>query len=235
MLGPEGGQSRWTTSSSEIGRGVLMYGEQRRLEARQQQIRSDALMAEELARKELGSTSAGPATLVCLPLDRTSLMARPPTVPPSAEESRQDFSALEQRLRDFNLSEIPVSGDGSCQFRALSYAMWGSDERHGEVRRKVCDQLEKEHATYSPYVIDESWASYLKRMHDHSTWGDHLTLQAFADAYKRPVHLVTSYEQRGFIQISPSPSSPASRSLGIGVPLLLGFWAEVHYNPLASR
>ena len=52
--------------------------------------------------------------------------------------------------------------------------------------------------------------------------------------YDAPLPLlsqVTSYESRGFIQISPQPRLGASPSPPLP-PLLLGFWAEVHYNPI---
>ena len=35
----------------------------------------------------------------------------------------------------------PVAADGNCQFRALAWAMYGSDARHRDVRAAVCDYM----------------------------------------------------------------------------------------------
>ena len=162
--------------------------------------------------------------MALLPCDRTTLTARPPREAPAAREVAEGIENLRKRLASFGLTAVPVAGDGSCQFRSLSYALWGGEEQHADVRRAICDHLEQERSFYEVFVDEETWESYIGRMRGNG-WGDHLTLQAFADVYQRPVHLVTSYEDRGFIQIGP-----ASRSAGD--PLLIGFWAEVHYNPL---
>jgi len=104
--------------------------------------------------------------------------------------------------------------------------------------------LASNRSKYAPFVNgEEGFDSYLRRMRE-GEWGDHLTLQAFADTFGHPVHIVTSYESRGFIQIQPQVGTATpvqqeqrARSGGGGgggakEPLLIGFWSEVHYNPV---
>ena len=245
------GHDRWRTSASEIGRGVLHYGRGMELERRRRQILEDERLALQLASGAAAAAAAAAAAsggdaygdnhepgareLRCLPVDRAALHARPPAALPAAQAVSEDLSCLGRRLAEFGLRAVPVVGDGACQFRSLAFALDGSDDRrHGEIRAAVVDHLERERALYEAFVPREveSFDAYLRRMRGAACWGDHLTLQAFADAFGRPVHLVTSYEDRGFIQITPSSKSTGLAAASSGQPLLLGFWAEVHYNPL---
>ena len=71
------------------------------------------------------------------------------------------------------------------------------------------------------------------------TWGDHLTLQAAADAYGVRICLVTSFTEGAIIHICPTqlPQQAAygAQQRGDGPALWLSFWAEVHYNSLACK
>ena len=77
---------------------------------------------------------------------------------------------------------------------------------------------------YQNHVPDDYW-HYCWEMERDSTWGDHVTLQAAADAYGVAVNILTSYQENCFIAISPK--EPRSDRC-----LYLSFWAEVHYNSL---
>lgn len=46
---------------------------------------------------------------------------------------------------------------------------------------------------YAGYIVGQSYDAYLADMSRDGTWGDHVTLQAAADAYQVPVYLVTSF------------------------------------------
>ena len=49
-----------------------------------------------------------------------------------------------------------------------------------------------------------------------------------SDAYSIQINLITSYESRAYITINPKAGSHD------GGAIWLGFWAEVHYNPLVA-
>lgn len=96
---------------------------------------------------------------------------------PTVEESRADHTRLEGRLQLYGLREKHIAGDGNCQFRALADQLWGSADRHAEVRRTVLAQLRAKPGEYEVFVT-EPYDAYLSRMARDGTWGDHLTLQA---------------------------------------------------------
>jgi hypothetical protein len=50
------------------------------------------------------------------------------------------------------LYAAPTIGDGNCLFRALSDQVYGSPSRHAEVRKEVCDWIEKWGERYEGFV-----------------------------------------------------------------------------------
>jgi len=86
-------------------------------------------------------------------------------------------------------------GDGNCQFRAIADQLFdGEQERHAACRSAIIKQLRSEPNRYREFVTNEDWETYVSRIGRNGESGDHITLQAAADAYKVTVH-VYSYNQ----------------------------------------
>lgn len=93
---------------------------------------------------------------------------------------------LKERLQLFGLKEKVMDGDGNCQFRALADQMYGSQERHREVRATVVKMLRAEPDAYAAFVCEgdgDTYEEYCANMSRDGTWGDAITMQAAADAY----------------------------------------------------
>lgn len=133
--------------------------------------------------------------------------------------SRDRLMAL---LADAGLQERKVCGDGNCQFRALADQLYGDEEHHHMFRAQAVQQMESCTEAYCGFV-QGSFDRYLARMRRDGTWGDHVTLQAAADALGLEVHLLSDYMTDAYIQVIPK----AHKSKKI---LKLCFWAEYHYN-----
>ena len=139
-----------------------------------------------------------------------------------------DHARLHSRLQLYGLSEKRIEGDGNCQFRALADQLWRDQGRHAEVRARVMACMRREPDAYSVFVCDEPFPAYLQRMAAPGAWGDHLTLQAAADAFQVKLCLLTSYRDSFVLEIAPRQGE-AQRTLW------LSFFAEVHYNSLYSK
>ncbi|KAL5980010.1 OVARIAN TUMOR DOMAIN-containing deubiquitinating enzyme 12 [Asimina triloba] len=87
------------------------------------------------------------------------------------------------RLNVYGLYEVKVSGDGNCQFRAISDQMYRSPEHHKHVRKEIVKQLKDSRSLYEGYV-PMKYKKYYKKMAKSGEWGDHVTLQAAADKVK---------------------------------------------------
>ena len=135
-----------------------------------------------------------------------------------------DYVNLADRLKHYGLREKKVRGDGNCQFRSLSDQLFGTMERHEEVRKMAIGQLKSKSDLYKPYV-PEDYEEYVSTMAKDGEWGDHITLQAAADVYGRRICVLSSYKTSFIIDIKPQ------EVLHPRV-LWLSFWAEVHYNSL---
>ncbi|PWA76001.1 hypothetical protein CTI12_AA236340 [Artemisia annua] len=59
---------------------------------------------------------------------------------PSLDEASTDHQRLLDRLDTYNFVEVPVEGDGNCQFRALSDQLYRTPEHHKSVRKRVVAQ-----------------------------------------------------------------------------------------------
>ena len=61
--------------------------------------------------------------------------------PPSLGDQRSGRELLAARLARHGRSIVNVSGDGACQFRAVSVGLWDSERHHALVRRKALEVL----------------------------------------------------------------------------------------------
>ncbi|CAL5363456.1 unnamed protein product [Camellia sinensis] len=143
---------------------------------------------------------------------------------PSVDEETTDHQRLLERLLLYELVELKVQGDGNCQFRALSDQIYRTTEHHKFVREQVVGQLKSHPELYEGYV-PMAYNDYLKHISKTGEWGDHVTLQAAADAYGVKIFIITSFKDTCYIEILPH----TQKSKRI---ICLSFWAEVHYNSI---
>ncbi|EOY03018.1 hypothetical protein QUC31_017874 [Theobroma cacao] len=161
---------------------------------------------------------------------RLSGLAPVPHVPrinsfiPNVSDASLDHQRLLQRLQVYGLYEVKVSGDGNCQFRALSDQMYKSPEYHKHVRKDIVKQLKDHRNLYEGYV-PMKYKRYCKKMAKSGEWGDHVTLQAASDKFAAKICLLTSFRDTCFVEIMPQYQAPKHE-------LWLSFWSEVHYNSL---
>lgn len=137
---------------------------------------------------------------------------------------------LEQRIELYGMEELVVQGDGNCQFRALALQLLGSQTRHETVRAVVTTQLRVFGERYRAYVPGD-YDSYIQDMQQDGTWGDHVTLQAAADAYHARIVVLSSYPDACLFEIHPSVQEANETAQDLTL-VFLSFWAELHYNAM---
>lgn len=143
---------------------------------------------------------------------------------PTYTDAESDHQRLLERLYEYGLQERRMSGDGNCQFRAISDQLYQTPEKHKSVRKHVVYQLKARKDLYREYV-PMKYNDYVHKMKKQGEWGDHVTLQAAADCFGMKICLVTSFKDTRYIEISPK--TPRRRN-----DIFLSFWSEVHYNSL---
>ncbi|KAM3367224.1 hypothetical protein ACQJBY_016075 [Aegilops geniculata] len=143
---------------------------------------------------------------------------------PTYSDATMDHHRLHDRLNAYGLFEVRVSGDGNCQFRALSDQLYRSPEYHKHVRKEIVKQLKACNSLYEGHV-PMKYKHYCKKMKKSGEWGDHVTLQAAADKFAAKICLLTSFRDTCFVEIVPQYQAPQRE-------LWLSFWSEIHYNSL---
>ncbi|PON46304.1 OTU domain containing protein [Parasponia andersonii] len=136
---------------------------------------------------------------------RLSNLAPLPHIPrinsyiPNLSDATLDHHRLLQRLNLYGLHEVKVSGDGNCQFRALSDQMYRSPDHHKHVRKEIVKQaciLKHFRSLYDGYV-PMKYKRYYKKMAKLGEWGDHVTLQAAADKTFASLQMLQSSRSQG--------------------------------------
>ncbi|GFY85160.1 cysteine proteinases superfamily protein [Actinidia rufa] len=106
---------------------------------------------------------------------RLSNLAPVPHVPrinsfiPNVNDASLDHQRLLQRLNVYGLYEMKVSGDGNCQFRALSDQMYKSPEYHKHVRKEVVKQVVIKSVGQMTLLNDLNMVGHLKQYHSTCT------------------------------------------------------------------
>jgi len=139
--------------------------------------------------------------------------------------AKGDETLLEKRLEKYGMKDRVVKGDGNCQFRALSDQIYDMEEKHGEIRSGIIKYMMEHVDTYQQWVVG-SFGNYLDNMSQLGEYGDHLTLQAFADLYNVKIHVITSYGSNHHLIIDPQEGNPH------GMIYLSYYEEEQHYNSL---
>lgn len=92
---------------------------------------------------------------------------------------RHDVVAQEQRLNSrlysLGLEMCVQKGDGNCQFRSLSWGLYGTPRHHAYVRKTCCDYMGRCRAEFEAF-LGEDFRAYVKAMARDGVWGDELTL-----------------------------------------------------------
>ena len=104
---------------------------------------------------------------------------------------------VDDMLAQLGMQRVPIRGDdNNCQFRALaSFVKAQHNETHDTLRQQIVDYIEQHPDRFQLDVVEglgyPSLANYCARMRRSGTWGDGVTLMAFALMSDMNVHIAT--------------------------------------------
>ncbi|XP_061178700.1 uncharacterized protein LOC133187369 [Saccostrea echinata] len=155
-------------------------------------------------------------------------------------EQYKNISVYRRSIQNFattNRFEIyDVSPDGNCMFRAIADQFMINGRIGYTADRLRCtaiDFLREQHNTedgnhIQSFLCSESWEDYLSRMSKSSEWGDHIVLQAVADAYNLDVVVFNVFQD----DIRKTEVHPQMESKRKPMTIFLGHIGEFHYLSL---
>ncbi|CAH2210063.1 jg16785 [Pararge aegeria aegeria] len=86
---------------------------------------------------------------------------------------------------------ISIRGDGNCLFRSVSYCLFGTQERHREIRLRVVDRVVNNWQRYKDFIIgDRSYglairdaSDYRNLMSRDGEYAGHVELHCVSELY----------------------------------------------------
>ncbi|KAL3159149.1 hypothetical protein ABBQ32_14134 [Trebouxia sp. C0010 RCD-2024] len=136
---------------------------------------------------------------------------------------------LEQRLNKLKLDMFIMGSDGACQFRSISYGLFGTEAYHKAIRRKAVHYLREHRSDFEAFLGDD-FNHWLKEMSQNGTWGDELTLRAICEAYGIVINVITSDQQHWFMRYEPEGTQPKK-----SVEVFVTYIAPIHYNAVRRQ
>jgi OTU-like cysteine protease len=145
---------------------------------------------------------------------------------------RRAGKVLKRRLAALRLAEYVVKGDGCCQFRSVSDQLYRSERMHRVVRQLAIEELSVHPERYRQWITND-YERYIAVMAASDSWGDHVTLQAIANAYRIRINLITSTPSDDEAHLIIEPVAVADDN-ALPRSIWLSYAGNVHYNSLYS-
>lgn len=166
--------------------------------------------------------------LASSPPKRLRVEDSPPPPPPQQQQQQRAKSVLETRAESWGLTVVPIRGDGSCMFRAISHQLFGVENQHQSVRMLALQEVADHGDVYLPDLTEHERAKYLRDMESESAWGDEAMLRACAQCLDLAIVLVHDFKG------DATPIQVRSRHEPLR-PVYLGFYHELHYVSLVCE
>ena len=99
---------------------------------------------------------------------------------------------MSKRLARKNLKPYDVGRSDDCFFKSVSHQLFGTPDRHLEIRLAGVNHLTAHPEYYIELNVHDSWLDYLKMMSKLGTWCDHITIQAVANAFNCIIDITES-------------------------------------------
>ncbi len=103
-----------------------------------------------------------------------------------------DMSVLMTRLARIGRKPVNIVGDGNCFFRSVSHQLYGTEDRHPQIRALAIQHLINRPEHFVEYNTDQSWLQYLQNMSTLGTWADHIIIQAVANTINLRINITES-------------------------------------------
>lgn len=151
-----------------------------------------------------------------------------PDIAGGGTDLASQYERMLDRLERLGLEVLEAEGDGNCQFRSLAQQLYGTQERHPELRARAVQHMRDNPADFEAFLGEELYG-YIEGMAWDGTWGDELTLRALCDSLGVTINLVTSSEANWFLSYKPQTASRP------GTEAFLAYLAPLHYNSLQRK
>ena len=103
-----------------------------------------------------------------------------------------DMSVFMTRLVCIGRKPVNIVGDGNCFFHSVSHQLYGTEDRHPEIRALAIQHLINCPEHFMEYNTDQLWLQYLRNMSTLGTWADDIIIQAVANTNHLRINIMES-------------------------------------------
>ena len=82
-----------------------------------------------------------------------------------------------------------IVGDGNCYFRALSFILHKTQERHRDVRRNIVEFLERNQEKFQQFLLNGTFEEHVTQMRREGVWATQVELYGAASLHQVPIHI----------------------------------------------
>ena len=139
------------------------------------------------------------------------------------------MSVLTTRLARFGRRPANIIGDGNCFFRSVSHQLYGTEDRHPQIRAHAIQHLINFPEHFVEHNTDQSWLQYLQNMSRLGTWADHIIIQAVANTNNLRINITESapnFSESTTVSSIYAESETQRRNLR---DIYIGHLEEMHY------
>ncbi|XP_065904772.1 uncharacterized protein [Dysidea avara] len=87
---------------------------------------------------------------------------------------------------------VPIFGDGNCLFRSLSYAVYGDQDLHFDLRNKLVGVIRSNRHKFHHLIMQHtSMEQHINQMCKVDIWGTQVEIYAMATLYNIPVYIAS--------------------------------------------
>ena len=139
------------------------------------------------------------------------------------------MSVLTTRLARIGRKPVNIIGDGNCFFRSISHQLYGTEDRHPQIRALAIQHLINHPEHFVEYNTHQSCLQYLQSMSRLGTWADHIIIQAVANANNLRINITENepnFSESTTISSIYAESEAHRRNLR---DIYVGHLEELHY------
>ena len=146
---------------------------------------------------------------------------------------KRNEEIIDERINPHGLQQIEIADDGNCLFRSVSLQLYGSQDKHFEIRYKIITFMNSNRDCLLQFFDSmDKLEQYIDKMSRDATWGDDLTLRCVAEKFQVEVHVLTNEGENFYKHFKPTFSQETKDVSHRH--LFLSHVPPMHYQPICT-
>ena len=144
------------------------------------------------------------------------------------------MSVLTTRLARIGRKPVNTIGDGNCFFRSVCHQLYGTEDRHPQIRALAIQHLINSPEHFVEYNTDQSWLQYLQSISILGTWADNIIIHAVANTNNFQINITESapnFSESTTVSSIFAENETQRRNLR---DIYIGHLEELHYQVRAT-